>query len=294
MSSSPPTTKIPNFIGLGAQKAGTSWIHACLYEHPQTFMPVEKELHFFSRYYCNGTEWYESLFTRYPPDKISGEFSPTYLYDEQTPKRIHKHHPDIKLLVCLREPVSRTVSAYRYAIQTGMIPHDMSFDDVIERYPAYREHSCYYTQIELYLQFFDKEQLLITLYEDIFQDPYDFIQHIYEFLSVDSNFRPTMAEQKVNASRSAPRFYFLDRLMNGLAIRLRQMGLGHFVWIVGRSSSMERVRQLNTRSSAQPTVSATRKLALQRFFAPDVRSLEKLLRRDLCNLWFDYGRAMAD
>lgn len=39
----------PHFLGIGAQKAGTSWLHECLKKHPELWLPPEKELHYFDR-----------------------------------------------------------------------------------------------------------------------------------------------------------------------------------------------------------------------------------------------------
>ncbi|MCR4285481.1 MAG: sulfotransferase, partial [Candidatus Kaiserbacteria bacterium] len=68
-----------NFIGLGAQKSGTSWAYTCLYEHPEVCIPV-KEIHFFSRpRYAEGKEWYEAHFKKCAEGKLRGEWSTSYL-----------------------------------------------------------------------------------------------------------------------------------------------------------------------------------------------------------------------
>ena len=137
----------PDFIGLGAQKAGTSWLHACLYEHPDLYMPASKETHFFSNYYDKGTSWYEAHFRDSLPHQRVGEFSPTYLYHPDAPKRIYSYDPRVRLIICLREPVSRALSAYHYAIQVGDLLPTLTFHDAIREQPAYLAHSCYYQQI---------------------------------------------------------------------------------------------------------------------------------------------------
>jgi Sulfotransferase domain len=281
-----------DFIGLGAQKAGTSWIHACLYEHPQICMPASKEIHFFSKYYAKGMQWYEEHFRACTCDRVIGEFSPTYLYSPDAPKRIYDYHPQLKLIVCLRDPVARAVSAYRYAIQTRRLSPSTRFDDVMRERSAYIEHSLYTVQLERYLKYFSRDQILITLYEDIALDAYRFMQKVYHFLDVDWHFRPSMAEQKVNVSRGAPRIGALDSLMQRLATSLRRIGLEHVVWVLGRSRAVEVLRRLNTRPSVQQPLSEAQRAALQAIFAPDVRALETLLQKDLRERWFDYEGAL--
>ncbi len=81
----------PDFLGLGAQKSGTSWIYSCLYDHPQVCIPV-KDLHFFSRErnWSRGFTWYEEQFARCGADTLAGEFSTSYLADPEAAARIHR------------------------------------------------------------------------------------------------------------------------------------------------------------------------------------------------------------
>jgi hypothetical protein len=68
-----------NFIGIGAQKSGTSWAYTCLYDHPEVCAPI-KEIHFFSRpRFSQGKEWYERHFGSCGEGKLRGEFSTSYL-----------------------------------------------------------------------------------------------------------------------------------------------------------------------------------------------------------------------
>jgi hypothetical protein len=282
-----------DFIGLGAQKAGTSWIHACLYEHPHICMPASKEIHFFSKYYTKGMQWYEEHFRACACEQVLGEFSPTYLYSPEAPQRMYDYNPQLKLIVCLREPVARTISAYRYAIQTRRLSPAARFADVIREHPAYIEHSLYTAQLERYLRYFSREQILITLYEDIALDTHRFMQEVYRFLDVDWRFRPAMADQKVNVSQGVPRVDSLDWLMQRLAASLRRVGLGHVVWTLGRSRAVEKLRRLNTRPSVPPPLSEAQRAALQEIFAPDVCALATLLQKDLRERWFDYEGIVA-
>jgi hypothetical protein len=278
--------KTPDFIGIGAQKAGTSWIHACLYEHPQIYMPPEKELHFFSRHYSKGFAWYEEHFAKCPEGRLAGEFSPTYLYDPEAPQRMHAHLPDVKLIVCLRDPVERAVSAYRYAIKMGTIPPSVTFDEVVRTRPAYVEHGFYHAQLTRYLKFFDKAQLLITIYEEISEDPARFIRDVYHFLGVDPGYHPSMLDRKVNASLGAARSTKLDQLMRGVATRLRRAGLGGLAWAIARSKPVEFLNRVNRYSPADNVVSASRRKEMQTLFSTEVTALEQLIGRDLQKVWF--------
>ena len=83
----------PDFIGLGAQKSGTSWIYTCLSEHPEVYMPV-KEVQFFSQEsnWSKGYGWYEDILEKCPPGTKAGEFSTSYLVSAAAPQRIYQRY----------------------------------------------------------------------------------------------------------------------------------------------------------------------------------------------------------
>jgi hypothetical protein len=275
----------PDFLGIGAQKAATSWIHACLYEHPQVFMPTDKEIHYFSRHYSKGLPWYENHFRNCRTDQLAGEFSPTYLYDAETPSRIYDYVPHVKFIACLRNPIDRAISAYRYGIKMGTVPTNETFLDAVVKRPGYLEHGLYQEQIASYLKFFDKNQILILLYEDIRDDPCRFMQNVYRFLGVDADFRPSMALRVVNVGSGAARIPLLDRIMRDVASKLRKAGLGHIVWRLARSRLMESLVKINKLPEVQTTLTAEERAKLERTFVKDVKALEQLLERDLVKLW---------
>ncbi|ETX01849.1 MAG: hypothetical protein ETSY1_05830 [Candidatus Entotheonella factor] len=275
----------PHFAGIGAQKAGTSWLHACLYEHPGIYMPASKEIHFFSKYYDRGIPWYEAHFRACRTTQRAGEFSPTYLYHPDAAQRLYQYHPDIQLIVCLREPVARTLSAYRYAIQTGALPPTMPLTEVLNHYPAYIEHSRYAGQLKRYLQFFSRQQMLIVFYEDIAVSPHALMDAIYAFLGIDRQFRPAMAERRVNASLGAPRMVPLDRWLKRGAAALRQAGFDRLVWRLSRSWVADAVRRLNARPSLPQPFPAETLAELHQSFAPDVHAIADLMGRDVPASW---------
>lgn len=275
----------PDFLGLGAQKAATSWIHACLYEHPQVFMPAGKEVHFFSRHYEKGLDWYEGQLRGCGPDQLAGEISPTYLYDPQTPARIHEYVPRAKLIVCLRSPVQRAISAYRYEVKTGAVSADKSFSEALKDKPAYVEHGLYSGQLQRYVERFSRDQILIQIYEDIAREPHGFMRQVYAFLGIDPEFRASSTEQTVNVGSGAARFRSLDNLMRGAAAKLRAGGFGRLAWRLARSPVVNSLVRMNRRPERQRALTAKEKAQLEEVFAEDVGALGKLLDRDLATEW---------
>ncbi len=275
----------PYFIGIGAQKAGTSWLHACLYEHPGIYMPASKELHFFSKYYDQGIAWYDSHFQACRSTQRAGEFSPTYMYYPDAAKRLYDYRRDIQLIVCLREPVARTISAYRYAIQTGALPPMISLPEVLERYPAYMEHSRYTAQLKRYFQYFSRQQVLVVFYEDIATSSDTLLDTVYQFLGIDRHFRPAIADRKVNASIGVPRVDLIDRWLKQGAASLRRAGFAPLVWRLAQTRFVASIRHLNSRPLAPQPLSAEAQIELHRSFVSEIRALADLLGRDVPDSW---------
>ena len=107
----------PAFLIIGAQKAGTSALFRMIAAHQQVAAPVVKEHHFFDNdlHYARGMRHYLSGFPRKGPatrGRITFEATPNYLFNEASCERIHRELPGVRLIVVLRDPVSRAFSAW--------------------------------------------------------------------------------------------------------------------------------------------------------------------------------------
>src|SRR5262249_23883612 len=130
----------PSFLGLGAQKCASTWLHRIVAEHPQVAMPTVKELDFFSNHYDRGYRWYESQFPAVDGDMRTGEVSPSYFHDIRVPARVRAYAPEMKLIVTLRDPVERALSNHRHEVRAGHIDGaDLSFEAALESNPMYVE-----------------------------------------------------------------------------------------------------------------------------------------------------------
>lgn len=274
-----------DFIGLGAQKAGTSWVYACLYEHPEICAPV-KELHFFSRSrFERGRGWYESYFKRCGEGKLKGEFSTSYLYSEETPHRIKAMYPDAKLIAILRNPVDRAFSQYRNAIKAGEIPESVSFDGYKGKEKSVLEQGLYATQLKRYMGQFPRDQLLVLVYEDITKDPKSFMKRIYAFLGVDTDFEASMLYKRINIAR-LPKSTKSEKYMHTVAEFLRRHGFDKMVHWVRRSGLPDMVRTINTKKApGHLALSEAERRECTNFFREDVQELGALLERDLSLEW---------
>lgn len=271
-----------NFIGIGAQKSGTSWVYACLYEHPEVCAPI-KEIHFFSRpRYAQGISWYESHFKKCDGRKICGEFSTSYLYSKEAPERIKAHYPEVKLIAIVRNPVKRAISQFRNAIKAGEIGKEALFSEYCTQDKSVLGQGLYFEQLSRYIELFNKEQILVLVYEDSKKDPEAFIKRIYDFLGVDSAFTPSMLHSQINIAR-VPRMIVIERVMHHTAEWLRKVGLDRLVHGIRILRLPDIVRSYNTKQEKEKVSIDT--TSLPAYFLEDVTKLSQLLKRDLVTEW---------
>ncbi len=272
-----------DFIGIGAQRSGTSWVYACLYEHPEICAPI-KEIHFFSRdRFLNGKEWYEAHFKKCDPGKVTGEFSTSYLYTKGTAHKIHTLYPDAKIIAILRNPISRAFSQYGNAIKGGEIPESMSFETYYKTEKSVLEQGLYMAQLKEYIELFRKEQLCICIYDDNQTDPRSYIQSLYRFLGVSDTFSPSMLFDEINISR-VPRHIIFEKIMHRMSEFLRRYGLDRLVHNIRRSGLPDFVRSINTKPKKKEVPTYDRAPLIQ-YFKEDVTKLSTFLGRDLVTLW---------
>lgn len=183
----------PDFLVIGAEKAGTTWLYEVLRSHPQIFLPDAKELHFFNSMdsngrrndrFENGLVWYENHFATAPKGAICGEATPMYLCDPLAPSRIHQLCPSARLIVILRNPISRAWSHFRMARAKGHITE--SLDRLIaEQDPRILGRGLYARQLAHWFALFPRNQFSIHFFEDIVSRPRPTLSRIASWLNVD-------------------------------------------------------------------------------------------------------------
>ncbi len=140
---------LPDFLIVGAQKAGTTSLHGYLENHPSLYAPKgRKELHFFDRYWKSGTGHYKSWFPTVIKQGLSAkrsgapplcfETTPEYMLNPETRERIHELLGPIPLVILLRDPIDRFWSAFKMYQSRWML--SMSIEELLEADPALAKH----------------------------------------------------------------------------------------------------------------------------------------------------------
>lgn len=179
--------RLPDFLIIGACKAGTTTLWGYLRSHPRIFLLEPKEPSFFQRKerYDKGIGWYKALFADARPDQFCGEASTTYSrwpHLGDVPSRIARAVPNVKLIYMLRHPVERTYSHY---CQHMRMLESLTFEDALESDRMYIDTSLYMMQIKKFLEHFPRESLLPILLDDLSDDPRATLETVQRFLGLN-------------------------------------------------------------------------------------------------------------
>ena len=190
----------PDFVGVGAQRSGTSWWYSLVESHPsvQTLAAATKELHYFDRFWGEPfTEEdvgaYARLFRR-PPGKVGGEWTPRYMYDPWTPPLLRRAAPDARLLVLLRDPVDRFVSAMNHRAERGRRIDASAVGEAVSR-------GLYHAQLTRLLAHFPRQQVLVLQFEQCRDDVDAMLRRTFAFLGLPETVPPPARRHPANQSR---------------------------------------------------------------------------------------------
>jgi len=292
---------IPNFICVGAQKAGTTTLYNILSQHPHIYLPKEKETKFFQRNfdYAKGLNYYSSeYFSKVKIEKCIGEIDPEYLYFESVPYRIYETlGDDIKILFLLRNPVDRAYSHYLMSVRRGY--ETCNFLDALEKEPdrlkdtsndtryfsqkshfSYIDRGLYAKQIRRYLKYFKKENMHFILFEqEFFHDKRKTINELLEFLCVNSDVPITVNLHSNPATM--PKSSFLTKFVH------KENKVKNILKYLFPNNNFRRglkkiIDSLNQKKIHKKALEpAIRKKIFEKYFKNDVGDLEKIIGKNL-------------
>ncbi len=291
----------PDFLIIGAARAGTTALHSYLRQHPEIFMPAVKEMNYFA--YAGqdlavkgpGADFinnavtdapgYAAFFADAPDGSVTGEASPLYLYEHNAPRNIARLAPNTKLIAILRDPVEQAFSHFMYATKS-LVETEPDFAVALglederlakgwqplfgySRFPRYGE------QLARYYNHFPKAQVLILDYEAYQERPLEVLQEIMAFVGVDPSFTPDVS-WRPNAGGVPKNKWFQDFLLKpnpitGMAAKI----LSH--------DMKNRIRDvlvgLNLKKNDSAVPKAAKAILVERL-KDDVAALEELTGRD--------------
>ena len=238
--------RLPDFLGLGVQKGGTTTLHRLLERHPSVFLPPVKEVHYFSLHFGEGEAWYRNQFASAASGQRCGEVTPYYLFHPEVPQRVHALLPKARLIVLLRDPVERALSQYFHSCRLGLerLPLEEALAVEPERlqsapaalraadgkHKSHQEHSYlsrsrYELQLPAWEELYSKSQLLVMRSEDFFTQPGKSWVRLLKFLDLPDFYLPEL-DAPANAGRGE------SSLVSGkLRKRMRDVLQRTYAWV---------------------------------------------------------------
>lgn len=271
---------MPNFLVIGAAKAGTTSLYHYLNQHPQIYMSPRKETYFFMSS-NNEIENYKALFKEANGEIAIGEATPFYLYKKKSPELIKNCLPQVKLIIVLRDPVYRAYSHFLYWRSQGQEPI-VDFAKAIREEPIrirdgyrtnyhYINQGFYAPQLQRYLNLFDSSNIKINLYSDLVKNPSHFVKEIYNFLDVDDSFAaPT---NQVYKKTAVPRNKVIDKILK----------TSNPVKEISKTLLSDKSRKLiaNKLLLSKPNISYNLRQELIEIYREDILKTQRLVQRDL-------------
>jgi len=167
--------KLPDYLIIGVQRAGTTFLRSCLNKHPDITMTdwrhknTHNEVHFFTQNWHRGIDWYKNLFR----GKCSGEKTPEYITSKVAIQRMSRVVPNAKLIVSLRNPIDRAYSQFRMLERYGSLNRlKISEPVTMEKIIQFKKNQCinrgyYHRQIRDLLKYYSRENLHIVIFEQL-------------------------------------------------------------------------------------------------------------------------------
>jgi hypothetical protein len=293
---------VPNFLIIGAAKAGTTSLYDWLNQHPQIYMTPIKETNFFAfegeeisyhkgsinEGYLDGfktsVESYMEQFQGVTNEIAIGEASPSYLYHAKAPARIKYYCPDVKLIAILRDPVERAYSQFLHHAREGFETcSDFNFALREEEKRIsnkwwwgyfYVDGGFYYTQLHRYFEKFDSRNIKVYLYEDLTSNRCNLLRDIFQFLGVDDDFIPDTST-KYNVT-GLPKNKLLHQLLSKPNLLKTSVKA-----IVPKGFRRKLAMNLKNANLTKPELPQEIRQQLIEIYREDILELQKLIQRDL-------------
>ncbi|MDB9526430.1 sulfotransferase [Oscillatoria sp. CS-180] len=294
---------LPNFLIIGAQKAGTTALARHMSRHPQIFVSEIKEPGFFDfegespkfagprdlelySHIITDFKAYQQLFSNVSDEVAIGEATTWYLYSTKAPERIYHYLPNVKLIVILRDPVERAYSAFMHAIRDEretISDFELALQREEERCAnnweylwRYTQMGFYSVQLERYFNLFGQDQIRIYLYEDLKNETSKLLSNICEFLEVDDSIVTTSIGRR-NVSGTPKNKLIHDFLSKPNLIKKSLRPL-----LSEKLRSQVKI-SLNNRNRVKEEMPQRARVSLRKLYREDILKLQDMLNRDLSN-----------
>jgi len=291
---------LPNFICPGAQKSATTTLHDILIQHPDIYLPQNKETHFFDKdkEYIKGVNFYKNeYYSTVKEEKIIGDITPGYMFFEDSVKRIYNTLGDnIKIIFMLRNPIERAYSHYwmsyrrTYENQTFERAVELESDRLNKNYFnknhfSYIERGYYARQIKRFLEFFPKENMKFIIFNEFINNKNDSVKGILNFLNLNSEVHLSL--DKKSNSAFLPRFRIITKILKSSPKIIKKTGklLPDDI----RKKIVNLIEISNKQKFQKPKIKYETRNKLINIYYEDIIELESIINKDL-SFWYNLKR----
>ena len=267
---------LPDFIGMGPGRTGTTWLHSVLAAHVDLPRGT-KETGFFGAHFAKGLDWYADHFRHATGQRIVGEISP-YFNRPFARDRIRQLLPDCKLICTIRNPVEHAYSVYQ--LMRHYVWTRTSFEDTLANRPHLDDANRYASNLRLWFEAFGRENVLVTNYDELRRDAQAYLDRITDFVGLERISLTAAAPLRtdVNAFPRAPRNRHLAQNARHVLFWLRWHGAYRTVNLLDRVGAWQYCFGRGERFSP---LSRETEESLIRRWTPEIEAVEKLLGWDL-------------
>jgi hypothetical protein len=266
-----------DFVVVGPQRTGTSWLEGALRAHPRIALPERvKETYFFEQYFDRGIDWYASHFPTELTDRRVGETAPTVFDIPEGPGRVHALSPKCRAVITLREPKARAVSLYRHHLNKGRVSG--SFTEAVRAMPRILDAGRYAQHVPRWLDELGAENVHFVLLDDIEAHPETVWAGICAFLGVEQLPLPELPDEQKGSMKRSPRYPLLAKVAARAASELRARGL-HAVVEAGKRAGIRRA--VFSGQAPSRGITADEKRNLADLYARDIEYVRSLTGRPL-------------
>lgn len=281
-----PGSMGPNFLYIGTSKAGSTWLFNTLALHPEVHLADSKGLYYFDEHFTNGEQWYLRHFVAGHDKRAVGEVSHSYLSSREAAARIAELNPQMRLLVCLREPVDRAFSDYLDLVKNDQFAG--TFEAALSSFPRLVERGRYAAHLSGYYESFPREQIHVGLFDDLQADAQAYADGVFEFLGIE-RLVLTEAARKSRMPAGTARNARVASAAKASSRALKRVGLARLRSRVKRSVVIRNALYRPFKDD-RPVVDPGTAAELRRLFREDVQRLDSMLGAPVSERW-GYPRA---
>ncbi len=271
-----------DFIIIGAAKSATTWLQTQLQSDLAVYMP-DPELHYFSRKYSRGQDWYLSQFSEEGLGRTVGEKSNSYLYEPEAAGRLHRDLPQVKLIAQLRNPVERAYSSYCMLFRRGEVGPDVEscLDPSTGENMQILGSGNFASHLQAYIDLFGRERLLILFFEGVSDDPEKQMSRVRAHLGLPPRHIAPEGREKVK-DKAAP--------LVPAGLRKRLAWMKPIVRPLRGTPAFENARGLIARKTEYPQLTDDIRKRLNEYYAPSIEALEQISGQSLHHWYGQVGR----